>query len=1775
MTQTAIDYSDIFCQAVQNIVNGTVSNLNFDISRECTIIDIIDKAYGRYKISDGSISFEAVATEGSSYKTGDRVMVTIPQGDSNKQIIILNRIIDEWSGPAGFVRPLDTITICTDNIAFNEHDERKLLANSKISTVNILTLKNQKFFGFQRIGVAAKFKSLLENLNIIKGDYGLMFTLIQYSTNKDIPKRVDQHKFSCSEMLGNPYAFNSYFEQEYAFDIDADIKQINELIVDFYQDGQFIDGNDNILDFSSFGNNYYNLFVKDLEIYLGYSQGKEIAEIVEIASDNLEYAGSGNETRDVYLQWIHKLDEYHYENITHQKYFNGENIYEIRWYQYTPSCPNIKTDEYGGKNWELLNKTKPDNAWDNYPFTFTVNVRPTYIEEKIKAVCLIKTYPLINDPTYEQIIKFTSNTLTFENTKEDSGEDTPPGEILQKNLSLHFHDNSYGNYFLYDQNGIIIDGANQGQSFSREIEVFYDGESLNKNQNWFNSIDAITWELPAPNQSTSMIYYDKTQNAGFIEPNKNLVGSFLKGNWKKYYKTNDLNDFIEDNNFETIETNLFKIPIEFNKNQETFIVSDINNSIDGKFNLKAKVLSTLNIKDKDGKNISFNNNLPVSIKLSIWVRNNNETKWTLINNIYKTIKVLKEYKDSQLSEIEGLFSIAQKHDQIRIGFGLTSEQGEEFNKLLEDNKENNISWDLYLNNETSFTVQSEFYTNTNYPSKDENKKTVLNTIFTYSILNSWSRDRNNNTIRCKVTVDGKDYLLQEELHFGPKGSNGTSDTFILEMLDGKNALTTTAGEKPEGSNYFDTLRVEAILIKGNGKRYYFTKDQIKEIEWELIHGNDKYIIIDDSADPNTEYAIKSLHLVTNKIPDDNYAILKASVKYENLGPTLEAYLPIPIKHHTCLGMSGPKEIIYNHQGKPKQSNNIYIAYINNKEVYEEWSVQQSEENPNPIALKETGDPNGGRSLAVTPLYSKKDLGGPIYDKVCVYCDYTDNVSKETIRLWSQPILVMQSNYDFAMLNEWDGTLTIDEKNGTILTTMLGAGRKNNQNQFSGVLIGDVQDGTDLNESETLTGVYGFQNGIMTYGLKENGSAFFGAYDNGRIEIDGQLGVIKTAGWTVKKSEDNYIYTLNEKNKGSLWNLTNGDFILQKNESEYFKFDDNGLHISVNDLSITGGLGGINLLKNTQPHFTTDQIIRKSTRDIGSAPSDNYNDNFTEWNSIKEDITIYDADHDWSEFTGTLYEDKSLNNIIYFRLSSDQKLKQIVHYCDKSKYILSFDLYTYNNAQIKVFNKTFLSKGNWTRHNIICSPDDKKIITVQFESLEGVSLIKGIKLEEGQIATAWTPNPNDEQYYSQYLFEKNKIEANNGISDSLDFAYTRSYFNSEKVFNKLTKGGTIKGIFKTDDKLYINANYISTGILRSENWKGTIKDEKGNEISDIDKLNKDGKYTIQPKSGMYIDLNKGVIWADQLTLNAGTSWSDGKLLLTNQSVSISNPNQGDEDDEANNNNKDEFFNSCNFAIGNANNYLAFGEKGLRLQLFNEKDYSGISFNSDGDSGLVITSNKLSIGDINGYNLTNSNGILIRYRTNNLASFQQNKIILQNQNAKISSVASSKTLSGVYLYPHWGGADSILLYDSNGNSTGNRVSLLVDHTNIGYLSPGANKINGKYPVYYNSNYQVIAGPAHNGINIDDLKIGYVTGAYGNWLIPNGSFTITNNATSTENQGSQIQLSNDGYMFFAKKNDNSKGVFIGNLTQDGEVSEYALQIGNFRVKWDGTVEMPSNFI
>jgi hypothetical protein len=102
-----------------------------------------------------------------------------------------------------------------------------------------------------------------------------------------------------------------------------------------------------------------------------------------------------------------------------------------------------------------------------------------------------------------------------------------------------------------------------------------------------------------------------------------------------------------------------------------------------------------------------------------------------------------------------------------------------------------------------------------------------------------------------------------------------------------------------------------------------------------------------------------------------------------------------------------------------------------------------------------------------------------------------------------------------MLNEWDGSLTINEENGIILSTMLGAGRKNSDNTFSGVLIGDIKKGTDLDESNTATGVYGLYEGKISYALKEDGTATFGTSGRGQIHIDGNKSTIYSSGYAEK------------------------------------------------------------------------------------------------------------------------------------------------------------------------------------------------------------------------------------------------------------------------------------------------------------------------------------------------------------------------------------------------------------------------------------------------------------------------------------------------------------------------------------------------------------------------------------------------------------------------------------------------------------------------------------
>lgn len=129
----------------------------------------------------------------------------------------------------------------------------------------------------------------------------------------------------------------------------------------------------------------------------------------------------------------------------------------------------------------------------------------------------------------------------------------------------------------------------------------------------------------------------------------------------------------------------------------------------------------------------------------------------------------------------------------------------------------------------------------------------------------------------------------------------------------------------------------------------------------------------------------------------------------------------------------------------------------------------------------------------------------MYPVVCCY-------DESGTQIWAQPIAISQNRYPNSMINHWDGKLSIDEDNGAILSTMVGAGFKNTDNTFSGVLMGDIEAGSVSQDNKDGVGLYGYHHGVQSFGLNIDGTAFFGKSGRGRIKIDGNNGTITSASY---------------------------------------------------------------------------------------------------------------------------------------------------------------------------------------------------------------------------------------------------------------------------------------------------------------------------------------------------------------------------------------------------------------------------------------------------------------------------------------------------------------------------------------------------------------------------------------------------------------------------------------------------------------------------------------
>jgi len=76
-----------------------------------------------------------------------------------------------------------------------------------------------------------------------------------------------------------------------------------------------------------------------------------------------------------------------------------------------------------------------------------------------------------------------------------------------------------------------------------------------------------------------------------------------------------------------------------------------------------------------------------------------------------------------------------------------------------------------------------------------------------------------------------------------------------------------------------------------------------------------------------------------------------------------------------------------------------------------------------------------------------------------------------------PIHYLLNRYGLANINAWDGnSVQIDDTGGYILSPQIGAGRKENDNSFTGMIMGEAREAGKTNPS---VGLLGYASGTRT------------------------------------------------------------------------------------------------------------------------------------------------------------------------------------------------------------------------------------------------------------------------------------------------------------------------------------------------------------------------------------------------------------------------------------------------------------------------------------------------------------------------------------------------------------------------------------------------------------------------------------------------------------------------------------------------------------------------
>ena len=390
----------------------------------------------------------------------------------------------------------------------------------------------------------------------------------------------------------------------------------------------------------------------------------------------------------------------------------------------------------------------------------------------------------------------------------------------------------------------------------------------------------------------------------------------------------------------------------------------------------------------------------------------------------------------------------------------------------------------------------------------------------YNIAPRYKEGTNNKFVLRIVTAAGKTYTFEKEILFARNGDPGTNGTGYLVYV------------RPQGERYQYLTDTNSIIYEVTAY-----KNGELTIPSQYAWAGHNVKATGNGATCTVKKLLKNTMVVINQ---DNPYKISTTAAENTLTETLKEIVKITGYTKPQVGQAilvNWKETL-NEEDNQTSDEVTYWYYLDN---YDKWYRVQLNDGspilsegcsikvavtidgqiitafcPVDVALPNASIPNG-LDYSTLPRYVQYNAAGynPIWDNSpidAVLSEPNDlltlsngqivpintyNYSRDGAKVGAvnvdnkvrHSIVYYLNVYGNENINGWDGQVLIDKNNNCIYAAQVGAGYKNNNNQFSGVVMGKAALPNEV--GSVKTGLYGFRNGEATFGFREDGTGFIG------------------------------------------------------------------------------------------------------------------------------------------------------------------------------------------------------------------------------------------------------------------------------------------------------------------------------------------------------------------------------------------------------------------------------------------------------------------------------------------------------------------------------------------------------------------------------------------------------------------------------------------------------------------------------------------------------------